>query len=123
MTSFAETFMNSFKSFFDKEQKQEIVNRDDKLTGIVLFPKKKEGENITKEQLNVFQVLKPNIALVKTGMFPNEFLLLLIGEDDDLYYDNQKIVIPEGKYAKQVGIYQYTTKGGEFKTIPAVKIK
>ncbi|MBQ3833941.1 MAG: hypothetical protein II816_00250, partial [Elusimicrobia bacterium] len=94
-----------------------------KLSGITLFPKKKEGETITKEQLRIFQVLKPNTALVKSGTFPNEMLMLLIGEDDDLYYDNQKINIPNEKVAKQVGIYQYNTKNGELKTIPAVKIK
>ena len=124
MTSFAATFMNSFKNFFDQDEKQEIVNKDEKkLSGITLFPKKKEGEVITKEQLKVFQVLKPNTALVKSETFPNEILMLLIGEEDDLYYDNQKINMPKGKSAKQVGIYQYTTKSGELKTIPAVKIK
>lgn len=124
MTSFAETFMNSFKNFVSQDEKQEVVNKDEKkLSGITLFPKKKNGDNITNEQLRVFQVLKPNIALVKAGSFPNEFLMLLIGEDDDLFYDNQKINIPEGKFAKQVGIYQYDSKGGEVKTVPAVKIK
>ena len=124
MTSFAETFMNSFKNFVSQDEKQEVVNKDEKkLSGITLFPKKKNGDNITNEQLRVFQVLKPNIALVKAGSFPNEFLMLLIGEDDDLFYDKQKINIPEGKFAKQVGIYQYDSKGGEVKTVPAVKIK
>ena len=90
-----------------------------------MFLKKKEGEILAKsnEQLRVFQVLKPNTVLVKSGSFPNETLMLLIGEDDDLFYDNQKINIPEGKTAKQVGIYQYNTNSGELKTVPAVKIK
>lgn len=124
MTSFVETFMNSFKDFISQEEKQETVNiNEKKLSGITLFSKKKDGEIITKEQLRVFQILKPNTALVKAGSFPNEILMLLIGDDDDLYYDNQKINIPEGKSAKQVGIYQYNTKNGELKTIPAVKIK
>ena len=102
-----------------------IVIEEKKLTGITLFPKKKEGEILAKsnEQLRVFQVLKPNTVLIKTGVFPNEILMLLLGEDDDLFYDNQKINIPEGKAAKQVGVYQYNTKSGELKTIPAVKIK
>lgn len=124
MTTFAATFMNSFKNFFDQDEKQETVNPDEKkLSGITLFPKKKDGDVIAKEQLRIFQVLKPNIALVKSGTFPNEILMLLIGDDDDLYYDNQKINIPNGKVAKQVGIYQYNTKSGELRTIPAVKIK
>ena len=126
MTSFAETFMNSFKNFVSQDEKQETVNTEEKkLTGITLFPKKKNGDIIAKEKevLKVFQVLKPNAALVKYGSFPNEILILLIGEDDDLYYDNQKIIVPEGKTAKQAGIYQYNTKSGELKTVPAVKIK
>ena len=126
MTSFAETFMNSFKNFVSQDEKQETINTEEKkLTGITLFPKKKDGDIIAKEKevLKVFQVLKPNAALVKTGSFPNEILMLLIGEDDDLYYDDQKIVVPQGKNAKQVGIYQYNAKSGELKTIPAVKFK
>lgn len=124
MTSFVETFMNSFKNFVYQDEKQETINTDDKkLSGLTLFSKKKDGEVITKEQIRVFQILKPNTALVKSGSFPNEKLMLLVGDDDDLYYDDQKIDIPENKAAKQVGIYQYNTKSGELKTIPAVKIK
>jgi len=125
MVSFAETFMNSFKNFVAQDEKQEVLNKDEKLTGITLFSKKKDGETIVKEKenLKVFQVLKPNAALVKAGSFSNEILMLLLGDDDDLYYDDQKINIPEGKSAKQVGVYQYTTKSGQLKTIPAVKIK
>ena len=126
MTSFAETFMNSFKNFVSQDEKQENINPEEKkLTGITLFSKKKDGDIIAKEKeiLKVFQVLKPNAALVKAGGFSNEILMLLLGDDDDLYYDEQKINIPEGKSAKQVGIYQYTTKSGQLKTIPAVKIK
>ena len=83
MTSFAETFMNSFKNFVSQDEKQEIINTEEKkLTGITLFPKKKDGDIIAKEKevLKVFQVLKPNAALAKTGSFPNEILMLLIGK-------------------------------------------
>ena len=126
MVSFAETFMNSFKNFVAQDEKQENINPEEKkLTGITLFSKKKDGDIIAKEKetLKVFQVLKPNAALVKAGSFSNEILMLLLGDDDDLYYDEQKISIPEGKSAKQAGIYQYTAKSGQLKTIPAVKIK
>ena len=124
MTSFVETFMNSFKNFVYQDEKQETINTDDKkLSGLTLFSKKKDGEVITKEQIRIFQILKPNTALAKAGNFPNEILMLIVGDDDDLYYDDQKINIPEGKAAIQVGIYQYNTKSGELKTIPAVKIK
>lgn len=123
MTAFVTTFMNGFKNLVDQDEKQEIVPSDKKLTGITLFSKKKEGETIETEQIRIFQVLKPNVALVKSGGFPNEILMLLVGDDDDLYYDNQKIDVSKNKVVKQVGIYQYTTKNGDFKTIPAVSIK
>ena len=50
MTSFAETFMNSFKNFVSQDEKQENINPEEKkLTGITLFSKKKDGVIIAKE--------------------------------------------------------------------------
>ena len=67
MTSFVETFMNSFKNFVYQDEKQETINTDDKkLSGLTLFSKKKDGEIITKEQIRVFQILKPNTVLAKS---------------------------------------------------------
>ena len=37
--------------------------------------------------------------------------------------DDKKIIVPKGKCAKQFGVYQYTTKQGVQKTVPAVIIE
>ena len=53
-------------------------------------------------------------------------LLIIKGKiwtENKLYYDNERINIPKGKCAKQVGVYNYKTKSGDYKTVPVVIIK
>jgi hypothetical protein len=92
------------------------------LSGLTVFPKK--GECIkTSGEIEVFQVLKPNMALARTGDFPDGIVVLLVNYDDKSYYDEQKIKIPADKCARQRGTYQYTTKDETIKTVPAVVIE
>lgn len=94
--------------------------------GLTLF--EEEGKCINAKQLQVMQTLEPNMALshAKTQpnaiYDPNEILVLLLGDDKASYYDDQKINIPKGMCAKQVGTYQYEAKMG-MKTVPVVTIK
>ena len=67
--------------------------------------------------------MRNNVALVESGKASDKMVMLLIGDDTELYYDNQKLNIPEGKSAKQAGIYQYEDKDGKLKTVPVIKIK
>ena len=93
----------------------------DSLYGLTVFPEK--GECITtKSKIEVFQVLQPNMALAETGKYPDEIMVLLINYDGKSYYDKQKIEIPANSCARQIGTYQYTTKIGIDKTVPAVII-
>lgn len=94
---------------------------NDGLLGLTLFSEK--GECVTKKAIEVFQVLKPNMALAETGNYPDRIMLLLINYDNKSYYDDQKIKIPANKCARQIGTYQYTTKIGMEKTVPAVVIE
>jgi len=95
---------------------------NDGLLGLTVFPK--DGECIiTRGEIEIFQVLKPNMALAETGKFPDRIMVLLINYDGKSYYDNQKIGIPTNQCAKQIGTYKYTTKMGIDKTVPAVVIK
>ena len=71
-------------------------------------------------EIKVFQVLAPDIALARTGDW---IIVLLINYEGKTYYDKQKITIPDNKCARQVGTYQYTTKDGMGKTVPAVVIE
>jgi hypothetical protein len=101
---------------------QPVANRpNDGLDGLRLFSKK--GEIITRSEIEVFQVLKPNMALARTGKYSDEIVVLLINYDGKSYYDDQKIKIPADKCARQIGIYQYTSKRNMDKTVPAVVIE
>jgi hypothetical protein len=95
---------------------------NDGMLGLNIFSKK--GECITtKGKLEIFQVVAPNMALAEIGKFPDEILVLLIGYEGEAYYDKQKVGIPAKKCARQIGTYQYSTKMGYDKTVPAVVIE
>ncbi len=76
-----------------------------------------------KNEVKIFQTLRPNVALATSGKYPDEILALLVNHDGDLYYDSRKIKIPPGKCARQIGTYQYETKAEVLKTVPAVAIE
>lgn len=95
---------------------------NDGLLGLTIFSEK--GECITKNDIEIFQVIEPNMALAETGVFPDRIVVLLINYDGKSYYDAQRIKIPNQKCARQVGTYQYTTKRDKIeKTVPAVVIE
>jgi hypothetical protein len=94
----------------------------DGLVGLSLFEKK--AECITEQgDLEIFQVLKSNMALAETGNYPDRIMVLLINNVGKSYYDDQKVKIPDNKCARHIGTYQYTTKIGIQKTVPAVVIE
>ena len=94
--------------------------------GLTIF--EEEGKCTNAKQLKIMQTLEPNMALAHAKTQPNtiydenEILVLLLGDEKTNYYDEQKINIPKGMCAKQVGTYQYEAKMG-MKTVPAVTIK
>ena len=94
--------------------------------GLTIF--EEEGKCTNARQIKIMQTLEPNMALAHAKTQPNaiydenEILVLLLGDEKANYYDDQKINIPKGMCAKQVGTYQYEAKMG-IKTVPAVTIK
>jgi len=92
-----------------------------RLSGLTMLPEK--GKCIIKNEMEIFQTLRPNVALAESGAIPDEVLVLLINYDGDVYYDSRKIKIPSGKCARQIGTYQYETKDNFRKTVPAVVIE
>jgi len=96
---------------------------NDGLQGLTVFPQK--GECITTaSEIDILQVLKPNMALATTGnILEGGIAVLLINHEGETYYDQQKINIPANKCARQIGTYQYTTKNNDVKTVPAVVIE
>jgi hypothetical protein len=99
----------------------EADNPFEGMPGLTKFPEK--GECITKGEMEIFQVFEPNIALAQTGKYPNEIMVLLVNNDNEAYYDGLKIKMPKNKCARQIGIYQYSTRMGMEKTVPAVIIE
>lgn len=89
--------------------------------GLTVFEER--GACITRNNLRIFQTLGQDTALAEFGAFPNETLVFLTNANGEVYYDDKKIIVPKGKCAKQFGVYQYTTKQGVQKTVPAVIIE
>ena len=105
--------------------------------GLTMFPEKgeciaTEFERTTFESLRsvttienelvVFQVLPPNMALAMSNHRSGSIIVLVINYDGQSFFDRQRIQIPSNKCARQVGIYRYITEGGRTMTVPAVVI-
>lgn len=97
---------------------------NDGFPGLTLFSEKRECIT-TSGEIEVMQVLAPNVALAWTGglFYSDRILVLLINYDDKSYYDEQKIKFPSGKCARQIGTYRYTAKNVMVKTVPAIVIE
>lgn len=73
----------------------------------------------------VMQVLPEGSALATVDDIDSGNMgtvVLFIGNESLSYYDNQKIKVPSGKVAKQVGTYSYMTRQEMEKTVPVVEI-
>lgn len=87
----------------------------------------KPGDVIEVRAFKVFQVLAEDAALVH-GATHEEYdiysgaVYLLTNEDGKYYYDDEIVKVPDGKVARQVGIYQYQTKSDLGKTVPIIQI-
>jgi len=94
----------------------------DDLSGLTLFPDK--GEYLPSvEKLEIFHVIEPNMALARTGDYPDGILVLVVNHDGRVYYDDQTINIPTGQGARQIGIYRYTSRDGSVRTVPVVIVE
>lgn len=102
-------------------------SNDNGYPGLTIF--EEEGKCTGARQIQIMQTLEPNMALAHAKTQPNaiydpnEILILLLGDEKTNYYDDQKINIPKGMCAKQVGTYQYQSRELGIKTVPAVTIK
>lgn len=107
---------------YDTNVPSEPSEPSDGLYGLTIFPKK--GECIETNELEVSQVIKPNIALAYTDMWHDMITVLLINYDGKSisYYDDQIIKIPSGKCVRHIGTYQYRS-GIVDHTVPAVIIE
>lgn len=86
--------------------------------GVNIFDK--PGECLAKGSVEIFQVIEPTAALATTkGDYGyNGILVLLVNDENKVYYDEQ--IVKATKCFRQIGTYQYETKGEFLKTVPVV---
>lgn len=86
----------------------------------------KPGEVIESPSFEVFQVIDESVALVhgkgNTYSIHSGAVYVLTNDEGKLYYDDEIVKVPEGKVARQVGIFKYRTPADFEKTVPIIKI-
>lgn len=100
-----------------------IVANNSSKDDVVMFDKPRN--TVPGKTFKVFQVFSDGSAL-SSGDDSSGYNLglnvLFLGDESTSYYDDQKIEIPKGKVARQIGNYSYTTNMGVEKTVPIVEI-
>ena len=106
-----------------------FASRSDSDDGTTWF--EKPGDVIEVKAFEVFQVLGEDAALVN-GQSREDLdigidvytgaVYLLTNKDGKYYYDDEVVRVPEGKVARQVGIYRYQTESKFEKTVPIIQI-
>jgi len=121
-----------------------IANKpiDDGLIGLTVLPEKgecvKTSSKSRSTEIDIFRVVEPNMALGNIKNYTdkkmyggdncrdydtgNDVVVLLINYDGKTFYDDQKIAVTN-KCIRQIGAYQYATKIGIEKTVPAAVIE
>lgn len=104
-------------------QSNDDQSNDDEIPGLTIFDEK--GECIpTDREIEVVQVLGTSVALAHTHKYyDNRITVLLVNYDGKSYYDQQKVKVPSGQCARQIGTYKYSTNLGLEKTVPVVVIE
>ncbi len=115
------------------------------MNGVTYFDN--PGDTVDGKSFQVFQVLEKGAALVNgqsdvpdlypdmsdsfpdmpdmQSSMPNLYLgpiYLITNSDGKYYYDEEIINVPDGKVARQVGIFKYPTKNEFEKTVPIIEI-
>lgn len=100
-----------------------VANNSSSKDDVVMFDKPRN--TVPGKNFKVFQVFSDGSALSSgDDSSDNNFglVVLFLGDESTSYYDDQKIEIPKGKVARQIGNYSYTTNMGVEKTVPIVEI-
>ena len=82
--------------------------------GLNLFDE--PGEEFSAPSFEVMQVLSNNVALAHSGeteygrTYYHGTLVLLLGDENTHFYDDQIVTVKSGQVARHIGTYQYQTK-------------
>lgn len=80
-------------------------------------------QELRATEFEVFQVLPDGAALANIADGENRWTTVLFLPDEGVaYYDDQRIRVPTGKRAVQIGTYRYVTSREFVKTVPVVEI-
>lgn len=95
------------------------LSNDSGIIGLELF--EEPGDYMEYSQFEVFQVVESGCALAHTD---DSFgaIVFIIPNENQQFYDDQKIVLKNDQCAQRVGTYKYNTKMEIEKTVPAVRI-
>ncbi len=88
--------------------------------GLVLF--EQPGQKIEVAELRIIQVLNNESALATSTDLSVSYgtVFLLLPKEGISYYDDQKIIVPSGKFARQIGTYRYMSANDVEKTVPVI---
>ena len=89
------------------------------IIGLEMF--EEPGDCMEYSQFEVLQVGSSGCALAEADESFGT-IVLIIPDENQQFYDNQKIVLESNRCARHVGTYRYTTNMGMEKTVPAVMI-
>lgn len=80
-------------------------------------------QKIDAKSFEVLQVLPDGNALATVESNENFGMIVMFrAKGNASYYDDQKIEIPTGKCARQIGTYRYMTRNNIEKTVPIIDI-
>lgn len=80
-------------------------------------------QKIDAKSFEVLQVLPDGNALATVESNENfGMIVMFLANKNAIYYDNQKIEVPTGKCARQIGTYRYMTRNNIEKTVPIIDI-
>lgn len=94
--------------------------------GVTMFPE--AGDCLSEKSFKVSQAFDNETALateLSDVIGEHEFysgITVLFFCEGKNFYDDEIIRVPKGKCARQIGIYKYSTKIGDRKTVPIVEI-
>lgn len=97
------------------------VNLSDNSGVIGLEMFEEPGDYMEYSQFKVFQVVSLGCALAHADESFGTIVLMIPNENQQ-FYDDQKIVLKSDQCAQHVGTYRYSTKMDIEKTVPAVRI-
>jgi hypothetical protein len=89
------------------------------IIGLEMF--EEPGDYMEYSQFEVFQVVSSGCALAHADESFGTIVLIIPNENQQ-FYDDQKIVLKSDQCAQHVGTYRYSTKMDIEKTVPAVRI-